>query len=113
MNNYFWGLICVLGFVICDYTLGVIRAIMQKNLSSSKMREGLAHKFAYLATLFVAWFIDFMKPHIDLGFSISLFVPVVVGISLIELTSIIENICDINPELKENKILSIFDRKEK
>ena len=35
--------------VLIDYITGVVNAIMQGELSSKRMREGLGHKFAYLA----------------------------------------------------------------
>lgn len=112
--NIIWDeLLAVIVFSGLDYLTGVVGAIMQGNLSSSKMRKGLGHKFAYMITFFLAWFIDFEMSHIDLGFSSTVTPLVTTGIVLIELSSIIENIGEINPEIKASKLLQIFQSNKK
>lgn len=109
-ETLFYEILAVFVFIITDYVTGIIGAIMHKNLSSTKMREGLGNKFAYLCTFFIAWFIDFESSHIDIGFH-NAFTPIVtVGIVLIELSSIIENIGKINPEIKNAPFMSIFSQ---
>lgn len=108
METLFYEILAVLVFTSLDYITGIINAVMHGNLSSTKMREGLGHKFAYLCVFFIAWFIDFEMGHIDIGFHTALTPLVTVGIVLIELSSIIENIGKINPELTEAKFMKIF-----
>ena len=36
-----------------------------------------------------------------------------IGIIAIELTSIIENVCEINPELREAKFMDVFEKNNK
>ena len=103
-----WCAIAVLFFISTDYITGVIKAIMQGNLSSKRMREGLGHKLAYLTLTLTAWFIDTLNLHLSLGFPINVFTCTVSGVCLIELTSIIENITAINPELKNAQFMNIF-----
>lgn len=103
-----WCAIAVLFFISTDYITGVIKAIMQGNLSSKRMREGLGHKLAYLTLTLTAWFIDTLNMHLSLGFPINVFTCTVSGVCLIELTSIIENITAINPELKNAQFMNIF-----
>lgn len=103
-----WCAIAVTFFITTDYVTGVAKAIMQDNLSSKKMREGLGHKFAYIILTLVSWFIDEINLHVDLGLPISVFVCTVGGICLIELTSILENITAINPELADAPFMQIF-----
>ena len=103
-----WCAIAVMFFITTDYVTGVAKAIMQDNLSSKKMREGLGHKFAYIILVLVAWFIDEVNLHVDLGLPVSVFVCTVGGICLIELTSILENITVINPELADAPFMQIF-----
>lgn len=107
-ETLFYEILAVLVFIITDYITGVIGAIMHGNLSSTKMREGLGHKFAYLCVFFIAWFIDFEMEHIDIGFYSALTPIVTTGIALIELSSIIENIGKINPELTQAEFMKIF-----
>lgn len=108
-ETLFYEILAVLVFIIMDYVTGVIGAIMHGNLSSTKMREGLGHKFAYLCVFFIAWFTDFEMGHIDIGFHSALTPTVTVGIVLIELSSIIENIGKINPELMQAEFMKIFN----
>lgn len=103
-----WCTIAVIFFVSIDYVTGVTKAIMRDSLSSRKMREGLGHKFAYIILILTAWFIDEVNLHVDLGLPVSVFVCTVGGVCLIELTSILENITEINPELKNAPFMQIF-----
>lgn len=105
-----WCMLAVVFFIIVDYVTGIAKAIMQDNLSSKKMREGLGHKFTYLILVLVAWFIDEINLHVDLGLPVSVFVCTVGGICLIELTSILENITVINPELAGAPFMQIFSQ---
>lgn len=103
-----WCAIAILFFTSTDYLTGVTKAIMQGNLSSKRMREGLGHKLAYLTLSITAWFTDTLNTHLPLGFPVDIFTCVTSGICLIELTSILENITAINPELKNAAFMNIF-----
>ncbi len=103
-----WCAISVLFFISTDYLTGIIKAIIQGNLSSKKMRAGLGHKLAYLTLAIMAWFIDMVNVRLSLGFPINLFHCTVSGLCLIEITSILENITAINPELKNAPFMNIF-----
>lgn len=100
--------------VLIDYVTGVVDAIMRGELSSGKMRQGLGHKFSYLAIICVALIVEYGSSYINLGNGLPVFVPVCVGVCLIEITSIMENCVKINPDLKDSSILNIFniDKKE-
>lgn len=99
--------------VLIDYITGVVNAIMHGELSSERMRQGLGHKFAYLAVICVALIVEYGSDYINLGIELPVFIPVCAGICLIEITSIMENCVKINPELNGSNILNIFniDRK--
>lgn len=103
-----WCAIAVLFFTSMDYITGVLKAVIQGNLNSKKMREGLGHKLAYLILAVTTWFLDTLNMHLSLGFPIDIFTCTITGICLIELTSIIENITAINPELKNATFMNIF-----
>lgn len=94
--------------VLIDYITGVVNAIMQGELSSEKMREGLGHKFTYLAVICVALIVEYGSDYINLGIELPVFIPVCTGICLTEITSIVENCVKINPELSSSNILNIF-----
>lgn len=103
-----WCVCAVVFFIIVDYVTGIAKAILNDTLSSQKMRQGLWHKFTYLILTLVAYFVDMINLHVDLGLPVNVFVCTVGGISLIELTSILENITEINPELKNAPFMQIF-----
>lgn len=100
--------------VLIDYITGVVNAITNGELSSERMRQGLGHKFSYLAIICVALIVEYGSDYINLGVELPVFMPVCTGICLIEITSIMENCTKINPELSRSNILNIFrvDKKE-
>lgn len=100
--------------VLIDYMTGVVNAVMHSELSSEKMRRGLGHKFTYLTIICVALIVEYGSGYINLGIELPVFIPVCVGVCLIEITSIMENCVKINPDLKDSNILNIFNigRKE-
>lgn len=106
------GIVFLLALI--DYITGVVNAIMHGELSSKKMRQGLGHKFAYLAIICVALIVEYGSAYVNFGIGLPVFIPVCVGVCLIEITSIMENCVKINPDLKGSNILNIFnvDRKE-
>lgn len=93
---------------LIDYVTGVVNAIMHGELSSERMRQGLGHKFTYLAIICVALIVEYGSDYISLGIELPVFIPVCAGICLIEITSIMENCAKINPELSISNILNIF-----
>lgn len=103
----------VLLLVLVDYATGVVNAIMHGELSSERMRQGLGHKFTYLAIICVALIVEYGSDYINLGTKLPVFIPVCTGICLIEITSIMENCVKINPELSSSNILDIFNINKK
>lgn len=101
----------VLLLVLIDYVTGVVNAIMHGELSSKRMKEGLGHKFTYLAVICVALIVKYGSDYINLGIELPVFIPVCAGICLTEITSIMENCVKINPELKDKPFIHIFTTK--
>ena len=112
-NDTIWYSIAVVAFIFIDYITGVVNAAMHSRLKSSKMREGLGHKFAYCVLIFISYIIDTIQLNSSLNLPFELFPVVSLGIIAIELTSIIENVCEINPELKEAKFMNVFEKNNK
>ena len=109
-NDIMCYFIAVVVFVFIDYITGVVNAAMHSRLNSSKMREGLGHKFAYCVLFFVAYIIDAIQLNSSLNLPFEMFPIISIGIIAIELTSIIENVCEINPELRKAKFMDIFEK---
>ena len=112
-NDIMWYSIAVVAFIFTDYITGVVNAAMHSRLNSSKMREGLGHKFSYCVLIFISYIIDTIQLNSSLNLPFELFPVVSLGIIAIELTSIIENVCEINTELKEAKFMGVFEKNNK
>lgn len=102
----------VCAFVLLDVVSGLAAAIKNKELSSSVMHEGLYNKLGEVLLLVVAMFVGSIldiPPFTQLGIPPEVMYLVAVYITLMELVSILENICKLNPTLPIAKILAIFD----
>lgn len=94
--------------VVLDYLTGLLKAFKQHDVSSEKMREGLWHKGAYVIVMTMAEIIEHAQSIVDLGISVPLIVPAGVYIALTEISSTLENLAVINPELANGPIMSLF-----
>lgn len=98
--------------IIMDIVCGVVAALRNKELSSSIAREGMYNKIGeamFLLTGIVANKVLAMPPFDMLGISPDIAYIVAAYIAWMELVSILENICKINPELPFAKILMMFN----
>ena len=106
--------IVVLVFILFDFITGLIKAYANKNLSSTKMREGLLHKVAFVLVLLLGWLCEFATPILGLPEPFgAIYYGVAVYIVLTEICSIIENLGEMNPELTSSGIISLFDVEKK
>ena len=105
-------IIAVMAFITLDYVSGVVSAIVEKKLSSKRMKSGFLKKFGYILLLCLCYMIDLTTVRMHLGFTTDIFSIVSSAICLIEITSILENICIINPDIKVSNILDIFNNKK-
>lgn len=105
----------VIGVIIAlDIAVGLVKAFASEGFSSTKMREGLYHKFTYIAALALAALIEYGSVYLDFGFTLTVLQPsVIVYVFLTECGSILENLTVINPELTDNAFMNIFSNKEK
>lgn len=107
------SIVAVVGiFVVLDIGSGLIAAVKEHNLQSSRAWVGLFKKLGYVIAMALAIAVEIACLYLPLPFVPDLFVPVCVLICLIEIMSILENITRINPDLKTDKFFSIFGKKE-
>ena len=110
-----YGVIGALIFIILDMLTGIIYAFKSTTFSSSILREGFFHKVALVVVMVCAILIECLILHMPtLGFSVPILVPACVIIIMMEISSIIENLVKINPNLENNNLLKLFtnDKKE-
>lgn len=97
---------CVL--IVMDYLTGLAKSVVNKDIDSTKMRDGLWHKAAYVAVIVLAEIIEHGQEAVDLGFAVPLIVPTCVYIVLTETASILENLSQISPELADSPVMQLF-----
>lgn len=105
-----WAIIACLVMMVFDIITGFMAAWKNKDIQSTKMREGLFHKGTLILLVILAWLCELFVMHVpDLGITIPLVIPACVIIFAMELVSITENAAEINPELKDSKLLKLFN----
>ena len=100
-------------FILLDMVTGIIKAFKEKNFTSSIMREGLFHKCGSILCIAFAVLVQTAQHHIDLGVVIPVATPVCCYIITMEIGSIIENVCAINPQILPEKLKSFFSKLSK
>lgn len=99
-------------FVLLDILTGVVGAVANGNLDSAKMRAGLFHKAAFYCAFALAVALEYAACSLNLGVTVPAASAVVVYIVATEVVSILENICVINPELRNSKFFELFGQQE-
>lgn len=92
-------LIIVLGFMVFDVVTGLIKAGYNGNYNSAIMRQGGFHKSMEVMAMAVAYFIEYAVVYINIGVDVPAVPAVTVYICIMELISILENICAVNPQM--------------
>ena len=72
------------------------------------MREGLFHKIGLVLCVVLGYLIDFAQVYLNLGFSVPVTGAICTYIVLMEISSILENLCEMNPNLMPDKLTEIF-----
>ena len=97
-------------FILLDFVTGLIKAFATKSYNSSIMREGLFHKTGSIMVIVFGCLVDYAQTFIDLGVTIPVASSVCIYICLMEIGSIIENLCTINPRIIPIKLQSYFHK---
>lgn len=92
-------LIIVLGFIAFDVVTGLIKAGYNGNYNSVIMRQGGFHKSMEVMAMAVAYFVEYAIVYINIGVNVPAVPAVTVYICIMELISILENICAVNPQM--------------
>ena len=100
-----------LGFIIFDIVTGIVKALYSEGLNSTILRQGLFHKLSEIIAVGGAWLLEYAIAYINLGIDLPMLNIVAVYICIMELVSIIENLCFINPAM--NKLFAPYLEKLK
>lgn len=97
-----------LSFNAMDLITGIASAVKEKDLESSKLRDGLFKKAGFLFCYVLAILIDNNGAYIGLNISVEILPIIVLYVVTTEIVSIIENICRLNSDLLPDKLLDMF-----
>lgn len=93
-SNIIWQIITPLIFSVADIVTGYIQAVINKNVDSKVMREGLLHKILLIVIMILSFIMQF-------SFGVKFIsVGVCLYICLMETISILENLQKAGIELK-------------
>ena len=92
-------IIIVLGFIVFDVVTGLIKAGYNGNYNSAIMRQGGFHKSMEVMAMAVAYFVEYAVAYVNIGVNVPAVPAVTVYICIMELISILENICAVNPQM--------------
>lgn len=107
------SILIALVFHLIDMLTGLIGAVKNGEITSSKMRDGFFKKIGFIFCYILAFLID--NYGVQIGFNISVKVlPIIILYTITtEIVSIVENICKINPDLVSTKILKLLHISDK
>lgn len=108
-----WSIVMVLCFVMFDLVSGIGKAAYNRDIQSGAMFDGLIRKCAIVGVILLAILCEMAMHWFPLPFDVPMVVPVCVFIILMEVSSIIENLTAINPQLKDNALLALFTKQER
>ena len=101
-----------LAFNAVDFLTGLISAIKNECVKSSKMRDGLFKKVGFVCCYALAWLLDCYGSTVGINVGVSVLPAIVTYTVITECVSICENIAKINMDLVPDKILSLLNIKK-
>lgn len=102
-----------LAFIVADYLSGVIKAVKNKELDSTKMRIGLWHKAGFIGAMALGYGCQLAVNYNLLPTSFNaVFGGVCVYVLITEAISIFENLCALSPELSDSPLAALMKLKE-
>lgn len=95
-------------FIILDFITGLVMALTTGTFSSGVMREGLYKKLSLVLCMGLGYLVDYAQVYIDLGVAIPVATSVCAYICVMEIGSVLENICEINPDIMPERLTTLF-----
>lgn len=108
------AIILVFILIVLDVISGLVLAFMKKTIDSSVMRRGLWHKASYILVILLAsaleWAVSVGGPDLGIGLDLPIVVPTCIYLGLTEISSIGENLSQIDPSLRSAPVFSVLGR---
>lgn len=103
-----------LSFMMLDVFTGVLKAVKNKELNSTKAREGIYKKASFILFIAFGYLADYAMDYVNMGFNFPAAVTICALVIVTEAISVLENLGQINPELVKlvAPFLSALNKKE-
>lgn len=103
-----------LAFMVIDVFTGVLKAVKNKELNSTKAREGIYKKASFILFIAFGYLADYAMDYVDMGFNLPAATTICALIVVTEAISVLENLGQINPDLVKlvAPFLSALNKKE-
>lgn len=101
-------------FMAIDVFTGVLKAVKNKGLNSTKAREGIYKKASFILFIAFGYLADYAMVYVDMGFNFPAAATICTLIIVTEAISVLENLGQINPDLVKlvAPFLSALNKKE-
>lgn len=108
------AIVLVFILIVLDIVSGIAAAFVSKTIDSSAMRCGLWHKASYVLVILLAgtleWAVSAGGPSLGIGLDLPIIVPTCLYLGLTEISSIGENLAQIDPSLRSAPVFSVLGR---
>lgn len=103
-----------LAFMAIDVFTGVLKAVKNKELNSTKAREGIYKKASFILFIAFGYLADYAMDYVDMGFNLPAAATICALIVVTEAISVLENLGKINPDMVKlvAPFLSALNKKE-
>lgn len=103
-----------LAFMVIDVFTGVLKAVKNKELNSTKAREGIYKKASFILFIAFGYLADYAMDYVNMGFNLPAATTICTLIIVTEAISVLENLGQINPDLVKlvAPFLSALNKKE-
>lgn len=103
-----------LAFMVIDVFTGVLKAVKNKELNSTKAREGIYKKASFILFIGFGYLTDYAMDYVNMGFNFPAAATICTLVIVTEAISVLENLGQINPDLVKlvAPFLSVLNKKE-
>lgn len=103
-----------LAFMVIDVLTGVLKAVKNKELNSTKAREGIYKKASFILFIAFGYLADYAMDYVNIGFNLPAAATICTLIIVTEAISVLENLGKISPDMVKlvAPFLSALNKKE-
>lgn len=88
-------------FILFDIVTGIIKAVYNEGLNSTHLRRGLFHKLSEILAIIGSDLLEYSAKYIHINTDLPILEAVTAYICIMELISILENLCAVHPGLRK------------